>query len=68
MRISLRTRLVLSFLVIILVTTTIFVLLSNRVILSRFTDLVARSGQSYARRVVPLTGTLLSGKWQLGGN
>ena len=54
MRISLRTRLVLSFLVIILVTTTIFVLLSNRVILSRFTDLVARSGQSYARRVVPL--------------
>ncbi len=54
MRISLRTRLVLSFLAIILVTTTIFVLLSNRVIVSRFTDLVARSGQSYAKRVVPL--------------
>ena len=54
MRISLRTRLVLSFLAIILVTTTIFMLLSNRVIVSRFTDLVVRSGQSYARRVVPL--------------
>lgn len=54
MRISLRTRLVLSFLVIILVTTTIFALISNKIILSRFTDLVARSGQSYAMRVVPL--------------
>lgn len=54
MRISLRARLVLSFLVIILATSAAFVLLSNRLIISRFTSLVARSGQNFARRVAPI--------------
>src|SRR5512145_582353 len=54
MRMSLRARLVLSFLVIILATSAAFVLLSNRLIVSRFTSLVARSGQNFARRVAPV--------------
>jgi len=54
MRLSITTRMVLSFLIIILVTTALFMLLTNRVIASRFADLVARSGQVFARRAVPL--------------
>ena len=54
MRMSLRARLILSFLVIILATSAAFVLLSNRLIISRFTSLVARSGQNFARRVAPV--------------
>ncbi len=54
MRLSLQNRLILSFLIIVFATSAAFVLLSNRLIASRFTDLVARSGQNYARKVAPI--------------
>lgn len=53
MRLSISSRLILSFLVIILVTTGLFVVLTNRVIRVRFNDMIARSGQSYARKIAP---------------
>jgi signal transduction histidine kinase len=65
MRLSLRARLTLSFLVIIVVTTAIFVVLSNQVIISRFKNLVARSGQNYAQRIAPIFGRYYAaqGSW-----
>jgi len=53
MRLSISSRLILSFLVIILITTGLFVVLTNRVIRVRFNDMIARSGQSYARKIAP---------------
>lgn len=53
MRSSISTRLIFSFLAIIFIMTGLFLVLSNRVISSRFNELLARSGQSYARRVAP---------------
>ncbi len=65
MRFSISTRLILSFLVIIVIMTGLFLVLSNRVISNRFTDLITRSGQSYAIRVAPFFERyyLLTGSW-----
>jgi signal transduction histidine kinase len=50
---SLRTRLVLSFLVIIVVTAGLVVLLANRITANRFTYMVSRMGQMRARNLAP---------------
>jgi len=66
MRLTLQSRLILSFMIIVLATSSAFVLLSNRLIVSRFTDLVARSGQSNARKVAPILENYYSrnGSWE----
>ena len=51
---SLRTRLIFSFLVIIIVTTGLFVLLTNLIITQRFNSMVIRDGQRYSMRISPL--------------
>jgi len=50
---SLRTRLILSFLVIIVATAGLVVLLANRITANRFTYMVSRAGQMRARNLAP---------------
>lgn len=51
--VSLGTRLTLSFLAIIVVTAGVIVLLTNRIMVNRFTYMVSGAGQAYARRLAP---------------
>lgn len=53
-RVSITTRLILSFLAIILLTMILFIVVTNRVVFNRFSDLVVRSGTNFADRVVPI--------------
>ncbi|PKO06438.1 MAG: hypothetical protein CVU41_06870 [Chloroflexi bacterium HGW-Chloroflexi-3] len=53
-RISITTRLILSFLAIILLTMVLFIVVTNRVVYNRFSELVVRSGTNFAQRVVPI--------------
>jgi len=51
--VSLGARLTLSFLAIIVVTAGVIVLLTNRIMVNRFTYMVSNAGQAYARRLAP---------------
>lgn len=53
-RLSITTRLILSFVAIILVSIVLVIVVSNRVVYNRFSDLVVRSGANFSRRVVPV--------------
>ncbi len=53
-RLSITTRLILSFLAIIILTLVLFIVVTNRVVYNRFADLVERSGTNFSRRVVPI--------------
>ncbi len=53
-RLSITTRLILSFLTIIILTLVLFIVVTNRVVYNRFADLVERSGTNFSRRVVPI--------------
>jgi signal transduction histidine kinase len=53
-RLSIATRLILSFLAIIILTMVLFIVVSNRVVYNRFADLVVRSGTNFSHRVVPI--------------
>ena len=53
-RLSITTRLILSFVAIIFVSIILVIVVSNRVVFNRFSDLVARSGANFSRRVVPV--------------
>lgn len=53
-RLSITTRLILSFLAIIILTLVLFIVVTNRVVYNRFADLVIRSGTNFSRRVVPI--------------
>ena len=54
MRLSLRARLILSFLGAIAATAALVVILANRITTDRFTYLVSNTGQMQARRLAPL--------------
>jgi hypothetical protein len=51
---SLRTRLTLSFLGVIVATAALVILLTNRITANRFTYMVSAAGQRYATRLAPL--------------
>ncbi len=53
-RLSIATRLTLSFLTIIILTMLLFIVVTNRVVYNRFADLVVRSGTNFSRKVVPI--------------
>jgi signal transduction histidine kinase len=53
-RLSITTRLILSFLTIIILTLVLFIVVTNRVVYNRFADLVIRSGTNFSKRVVPI--------------
>jgi two-component system sensor histidine kinase BaeS len=53
-RISITTRLILSFLAIIVLTIVLYIVVTNRVVYNRFSDLVTRTGTNFANRVVPI--------------
>ncbi len=53
MKYSLRTRLVLSFLAVIVVTGGLILFLANRITANRFTYMVSRAGQVRARNLAP---------------
>jgi len=53
-RFSITSRLILSFLAIIILTMMLFIVVTNRVVYNRFADLVVRSGTNFANRVVPI--------------
>ncbi len=53
-RLSITTRLILSFLTIIILTLVLFIVVTNRVVYNRFADLVERTGTNFSRRVVPI--------------
>ena len=53
-RLSIATRLTLSFLAIIILTMLLFMVVTNRVVYNRFADLVVRSGNNFSHRVVPI--------------
>jgi signal transduction histidine kinase len=53
-RLSITTRLILSYLTIIILTLVLFIVVTNRVVYNRFADLVERSGTNFSRRVVPI--------------
>lgn len=53
-RLSITTRLILSFVAIIFLSILLFIVVSNRVVYNRFSDLVVRSGTNFSRRVVPV--------------
>lgn len=53
-RLSITTRLILSFLTIIILTLVLFIVVTNRVVYNRFADLVVGSGTNFSRRVVPI--------------
>ena len=53
MKYSLRTRLVLSFLLVIVATGGLVLVLANRITANRFTYMVSRAGQMRARNLAP---------------
>ena len=53
-RVSITTRLILSFLAIIVLTIVLYIVVTNRVVYNRFSDLVTRTGTNFANRVVPI--------------
>lgn len=53
-RLSITTRLILSFLTIIILTLVLFIVVTNRVVYNRFADLVIKSGTNFSKRVVPI--------------
>ncbi len=53
-RLSIATRLIISFLTIIVLTMLLFLVVTNRVVYNRFADLVVRSGNNFSHRVVPI--------------
>lgn len=65
-RLSIATRLILSFLAIIILTMLLFIVVTNRVVNNRFADLVVRSGNNFSRRVVPILEQyyLANGSWE----
>jgi signal transduction histidine kinase len=64
-RVSITTRLILSFLAIIILSIILFIVVTNRVVYNRFSDLVVRSGTNFTRRVVPVLEQyyLANGSW-----
>ncbi|MEA3309596.1 MAG: ATP-binding protein [Chloroflexota bacterium] len=66
MNISLRTRLILSFLVTIVVTVSIVILLANVITRRRFTYMISANGERLARRVAPTFTNyyVKTGSWQ----
>lgn len=53
-RLSITTRLIVSFVAIIFFSIVLFIVVSNRVVFNRFSDLVVRSGANFSRRIVPV--------------
>jgi len=53
-RLSITTRLIVSFVAIIFLSIVLFIVVSNRVVYDRFSDLVIRSGTNFSRRIVPI--------------
>ncbi|HSM24949.1 MAG TPA: ATP-binding protein [Anaerolineaceae bacterium] len=64
-RLSITTRLIVSFVAIIFVSIVLFIVVSNRIVLYRFSDLVVRSGANFSRRLVPILENyyLTNGSW-----
>lgn len=64
-RLSITTRLIVSFVAIVFVSIVLFIVVSNRVVYQRFSDLVVRSGANFSRRVVPILENyyLTNGSW-----
>jgi len=67
-RLSITTRLILSFLTIIILTLVLFIVVTNRVVYNRFADLVERTGTNFSRRVVPILEQYYqaNGSWEIG--
>jgi signal transduction histidine kinase len=65
MKLSLRARLILSFLAVIAATAALVVILANRITADRFTYLVSTTGQMRARNLAPLFGDYFAqaGSW-----
>jgi signal transduction histidine kinase len=65
MKLSLRARLILSFLGVIAATAALVVILANRITVDRFTYLVSNTGQMRARNLAPLFGDYFAqaGSW-----
>jgi len=63
-RLSITTRLIVSFVAIIFLSIVLFIVVSNRVIYDRFSDLVIRSGMNFSRRIVPI----LEGYYKTNGS
>ncbi len=63
---SLRTRLTLSFLAVIVVTAGVIVLLTNRITAERFTTMVSAGGRAYAQRLAPTFAAYYAqtGSWE----
>ena len=67
MNISLRTRLVLSFLVTIVLTVGLVTLLANLITRRRFTQLVSNTGERLAKKVAPIFAAYYAEKGGWGG-
>ena len=65
-RVSITTRLILSFVAIIILTLILFMVVTNRVVFNRFSELVVRSGTNFANRMVPILERyyLENGSWE----
>lgn len=63
---SITTRLILSFVAIIFLSIVLFMVVSNRVVYNRFSDLVIRSGANFSRRIVPILESYyeVNGSWE----